>query len=138
MKTISFNTTSHDDFIDFIKVYAIICVLFGHTFFWLDWVAYPIWAGMQVPLFIIIQAFHCYKKEQPRMDIIKACKRVLLPFMAVEVITIAIASIFCNVQRNVLINSVLNGGVWRWDILSMGIFASSTIPAIIIKMDKEN
>lgn len=61
MKTTTIDTVQHqrhDEFIDFIKAYAILCVLFGHTFgMALDYVAYGVWAGMQVPLFILIQTF---------------------------------------------------------------------------------
>lgn len=74
--TISFNTKGYDVFIDFIKAYAIMCVLFGHTFLWLDKVGYGVWAGMQVPLFILVQAFHWYKKDKPVINFVKILKRV--------------------------------------------------------------
>lgn len=91
MRAISFNTIGHDGFIDFIKAYAIICVLFGHTFLWLDKVVYYAWAGMQVPLFILVQSFHFYKKENSMFYLRKVYKRVLLPFFVVEIVTILVA-----------------------------------------------
>ena len=91
LRVITFDKAGHDDFIDFIKAYAILCVLFGHTFLWLDKVAYDVWAGMQVPLFILVQMFHGYKKEKLIFSFLKVFKRVLLPFFIVESITFVLA-----------------------------------------------
>jgi len=67
---ITFNTKGYDGFIDFIKAYAIICVLIGHTLIpYLHDIGYCIWAGMQVPLFILVQSFHGYKKERYRLRV---------------------------------------------------------------------
>lgn len=91
-RTITFNTNGYDGFIDFIKVYAILCVLLGHTCgFLLDKVAYGVWAGMQVPLFILVQTFHSYKTSNVRVNIGKVLKRVVLPFACVEMITFIMA-----------------------------------------------
>lgn len=110
MKTITFNTKGRDGFIDFIKAYAILCVLFGHTFFWLDKVVYGIWAGMQVPLFVLVQTFHCYKKEKITINIGRIFGRVVLPFVIVEIITFITALLFAGYDYNTLIDKFLNGG----------------------------
>ena len=95
--SISFNNKGYDGFIDFIKAYSIICVLFGHTFgFLLDKVAYCAWAGMQVPYFILVQTFHCYKKERPSTNLPKVMCRVMLPFLVLEIITFGIALLAGN------------------------------------------
>lgn len=108
--TIEFNTKGHDDFIDFIKAYAILCVLFGHTFgIALDFIAYGVWAGMQVPLFILIQTFHSYKKDNVSFSIGKVFKRVLLPFFLIESLTFLIALIGGR-DCKLLISSMLIGG----------------------------
>ena len=88
--TITFNTKGYDGFIDFIKAYAILCVLFGHTFLWLGQVGYTIWAGGQVPLFILIQVFHHYKKGNPSVDFKKVFRRVMGPFILLELITFCV------------------------------------------------
>ena len=79
---IGFNKTGYDPFIDFIKAYAIICVLIGHTLP-VTYLMYGLWAGMQVPLFILVQTFHFYKKEGARLNIKKIFQRVVLPFVVV-------------------------------------------------------
>ena len=93
-KAIKFNVEGHDGFIDFIKAYALLCVLFGHTFLWIDRIAYGVWAGMQVPLFILVQAFHYYKKESYRINYKRLLHRIIIPFTIVELLTFALALLF--------------------------------------------
>ncbi len=132
MKIVSFNTKGHDNFIDFIKAYAIICVLFGHTFPWLDKVAYGAWAGMQVPLFILIQAFHTYKRDNLKINIKKIFQRVLLPFLVIELLTFGLSILVLDYKYNELIlNGIKERGVWAWSILSMDIFSGSVITSYI-------
>jgi fucose 4-O-acetylase-like acetyltransferase len=83
---ITFNKKGYDSFIDFIKAYAIICVLIGHTLPHHDYWGYGLWAGMQVPLFILVQAFHCFKKESYSFSLKKVLWRVIIPFVAIQVI----------------------------------------------------
>lgn len=87
---ISFNTQGYDPFIDFLKAYAILCVLLGHTFPYLDKIGYGVWAGMQVPIFILIQAFHALKKDSPKLNFTNIIKRIFIPFAITTSITIAI------------------------------------------------
>ena len=53
--TITFNKSGYDPLIDFIKAYAILCVLMGHTFPYLKASVDSLWYGMQVPLFVLVQ-----------------------------------------------------------------------------------
>lgn len=109
-KSILFNTKGHDDFLDFIKAYSILCVLFGHTFPFLDIVGYNIWAGMQVPLFILIQSFHFYKKDNNSICFRKVFKRVLIPFLLVEIVTFLLALLVGVGDREFLLNTLLKKG----------------------------
>lgn len=110
MTVISFNKKGYDGFIDFIKAYAIIAVLIGHTVPNLDMVAYFVWLGMQVPLFLLVQAFHVFKKDTPKVLLSKIFQRVLVPFFAIEIITVILALIFTTNTSKLLIVSVLTGG----------------------------
>lgn len=87
---ISFETHGYDPFIDFLKAYAILCVLFGHTFPYLNEIGYGMWAGMQVPIFILIQAFHVLKKDSPTLNVTNIIRRIFIPFAIVTAITIMI------------------------------------------------
>lgn len=94
MRQIVFVKNGYDPFIDFIKAYAIICVLIGHTIPYSELWGYGLWAGMQVPLFILIQSFHFFKREANSVSIKKIFNRVLLPFLVVEILTLLIALLF--------------------------------------------
>ena len=108
---IAFNIKGYDGFIDFIKAYAILCVLFGHTFGpYLDQVAYGVWAGMQVPLFILIQTFHGFKKDKVTVNLPKVFKRVLLPFSLLEITTFVIAFCIGRYDLHTLLRMALGGG----------------------------
>lgn len=112
MKTvIQFNRSGYDPFIDFIKAYAIICVLIGHTLP-VTYLGYGLWAGMQVPLFILIQTFHFYKKEGTRLNIKKLIQRVLFPFVIIGLLEF-FALCFINTDceyKQLVIKGLLNGG----------------------------
>ena len=108
---IKFQTTGHDEFIDFIKSYAILCVIFGHTFPMLDKIGYGIWAGMQVPLFILIQTFHYLKKERNfKINISKILGRVAIPFIIAEILTFIVALLVKKENASILIQEFIQKG----------------------------
>lgn len=102
------NTTRYDPFITFMKGYAILCVLLAHAIPNPDATGYVFWGGMQVPLFLLIQAFHSFKKK-PKFSLAKILKRVVLPFLLVQACIIAIACRNGDVC-NKLIISAIGGG----------------------------
>ena len=138
--TVTFNTKGYDGFIDFIKAYAILCVLFGHTFSpILDKVAYGVWAGMQVPLFILVQSFHSYKKDKATVNLAKILTRVVLPFVVFEAVTFCIGHFIGHIVCNAMIYSMLTrGGVWPWFLLSLGVCASRIAFAAIPALSEES
>ena len=108
---IKFQTTGHDEFIDFIKSYAILCVILGHTFPLLDKIGYGIWAGMQVPLFILIQTFHYLKKERSfKINISKILGRVVVPFIIAEILTFIVALLVKKENASILIQEFIQRG----------------------------
>ena len=112
-KIIIFNKEGYDPFIDFVKAYAIICVLIGHTTFpFVHYAGYGLWAGMQVPLFILVQTFHFYKRKDSQFSIKKIINRIVLPFLFFW----AISFLFFVLSNkdvdaiSLLIKGVRNGG----------------------------
>ena len=104
-----FNKSGYDPFIDFIKAYAIICVLIGHTFPNLDSIGYGLWAGMQVPLFVLVQAFHYLKKDAPVVNIKRIFWRIFLPFVLVETIIFVIQLYIYHFNATELVHMFLKG-----------------------------
>lgn len=108
--SIKFKTTGHDEFIDFIKFYAIICVIFGHTFPLLDKIGYGLWAGMQVPLFVLVQSFHYLKKEDIKINIRKILGRIVVPFLIAEILTFVIAVFIKGEDATTLFHDFIHKG----------------------------
>ena len=115
IKTISFNKTGYDPFIDFLKAYAIICVIIAHIFpvkFW-DYCLFRVWGDMQVPMFVLIQVFHAYKKgAAPIIKWYSLLKRIVLPFMVIQgfILLYRFLSESGDVH-NLLITSMIGGGM---------------------------
>ena len=58
---VTFNHQGRDLYIDFLKAYAILCVLFAHTIPYLQEVGYGLWAAIHVSTFLSIKVFHTEK-----------------------------------------------------------------------------
>ena len=91
--SIKLNHKGYDPLIDFIKAYAIICVILAHgmprEFF--DVTLFRIWGGMQVPLFVLVQVFHAYKKDTPpTLRFSKILRRIVIPFFLTQIIFITL------------------------------------------------
>lgn len=107
---IKLNKKGYEPFIDFLKAYAIICVLIGHTFPYLDKVVAPFWLEMQVPIFVLIQAFHVLKKPSSELDFKKLFSRVLLPYMIVLIGIVFVYLLFGKLDNNQIIKGLIGGG----------------------------
>ena len=106
-KTVSFIKSGYDPFIDFIKAYAIICVLIGHILPLHDFWGYGLWAGMQVPLFVLVQAFHYLKKDTPHIYLKKIFLRVVLPYILIQSIALLY---LLSIDSTILYYYVISGG----------------------------
>ena len=84
MVKIEFQKEGHDPQIDYIKGLCILFVVWTHCMNRgeLSDILFPYWGDTAVPIFIIIQVFHCYKKGvSMRMPCIsKLWKRILKPY----------------------------------------------------------
>lgn len=127
-RVVTFNKNGYDPFLDFIKAYAILCVLLGHTFPYLHETGYSLWYGMQVPLFILIQSFHVMKKEKVQFNLRKCIERVILPFLLVQIPVYLIYLFFSSSSViDLTINAIAGGGFgpgsyYPWIFLQMAIF----------------
>ena len=85
MDRIYFNKAGYDPQIDYIKGLCILFVIWTHCISRdeLGYILFPYWGDTAVPIFLIIQVFHYYKKDVSlRMpSIIKLWKRILQPFI---------------------------------------------------------
>lgn len=105
---ITFNKDGYDPFLDFIKAYAIVCVLIGHVLLHHDYWGYGLWAGMQVPLFILIQSFHGLKRKS-NINWRRILTRVFIPFFIVQAM-IFLALLAIGEKPVNLCYAILSGG----------------------------
>lgn len=90
---IRFLNNEYDPFIDYLKGICIILVVWTHCISreQLDFILFPFWGDNAVPLFLLIQVFHCYKKDalvklpSPK----KLWKRIIQPYIILMVLTFA-------------------------------------------------
>ena len=108
INVITFNKEGRDSFIDFLKAYAIVFVLFGHTFPFLQEVGYGLYGQMQVPIFLLIQVFHTFKTEKS-IRIGKIWTRIIRPFLYAQFL-IVICIVVCYGADKLLIYKALSWG----------------------------
>lgn len=92
-RAIVFNRDGYDTFIDFLKAYSIVMVVIAHTLPQVvqDYTLFALWGGMQVPVYILIQVFHAYKRgARPRWHHGRMIGRILIPFLAVQALILAV------------------------------------------------
>ena len=109
-KVIRFKLEGFDPFIDFIKAYAIICVLIGHTVPHPDYYGYGLWAGMQVPLFVLVQSFHSLKKEYSHFSLKKILWRLFVPFLLLQLLLLTFLLFLSDTESSYYYNEFLVGG----------------------------
>lgn len=84
MIKIEFDKTKYDPQIDYIKGLCILFVIWTHCISRdeLGYMLYPYWGDTAVPIFLIIQVFHYYKKgvDLRMPSILKLWNRILFPF----------------------------------------------------------
>lgn len=119
---IELNKSGHEPFLDFLKAYAIICVLIGHTFPYLNDVGAPLWLEMQVPIFILIQAFHVLKKPSSKLGLKKMFFRILLPYLVVLLGIIIVYLCFGKMDKEMISKGLVGGGVWSRLLLSLDLY----------------
>ena len=112
---ITFNKSGYDPFIDFIKAYAIIMVVFTHCIptSVYNYILGCLWIDVQVPLFLLIQVFHAYKNEKnPKINIKKMAKRIVLPFAIIQIVIFVILALLSedDVCKLLNISVLIRGG----------------------------
>jgi len=91
MRKIDFKNIGYDPQIDYIKGVCIIFVIWTHAInrSELGYILFPYWGDTAVPIFLIIQAFHYYKKgiDLRMPSPITLWKRILRPFIVMIALT---------------------------------------------------
>ena len=84
------NRYGYEPFIDFMKGICILLVILNHSIpsEIRSSIGFPFWGSPAVPIFLIIQVFHFYKKgiDSVKLNYIKIWKRIVCPFLVVELL----------------------------------------------------
>lgn len=135
--SIQFIKKGYDGFFDFLKAYCIICVILAHNSPSHEAVAFSIWGGMQVPLFLLIQTFHALKKGNATNNWRKILLRLILPFIIVEGILFIILllktdgtypEIFSVIKSFIIGGGYGPGSYYIWIYLQFAIILSVMAP----------
>lgn len=85
---------SYDPFIDYLKGLCIIFVIINHCMpeNIMEKTAFFFWGVSAVPIFLIIQVFHAYKKgfENPKLNFKKVWRKIIWPFLLAELIILIV------------------------------------------------
>ena len=120
MIKITFNKSGYEPFFDFIKAYSILCVLMGHTIPFLNETGYSLWYGMQVPLFVLVQVFHVFKKDCFSFNTKLISKRIIIPFLIIQIIPICLTIFNSKIDNNLIINYISRGGGTDQELIILG------------------
>lgn len=103
-KAIVFNKTGYAPFITFLKGYAILCVVLAHSVPNIEISGYELWGSMQVPLFLLIQTFHVFKKDTANLNFKKLWSRIIFPFLILQttIFAVKLTSAGVSLQMNVI------------------------------------
>ncbi len=93
MAVFRLNTRGYDPFIDYLKGICIVCVVINHCMpiALINYSGFYFWGASAVPIFLLIQVFHAYKKGICRQSINwkRLWKKIFLPFLLCELIILA-------------------------------------------------
>lgn len=101
MQPFVYNNIGYDQFIDFLKGLSIIFVVLTHSipFAVQQMIGFPFWGAQAVPLFLLIQSYHYFKREKlPQINLAKLFQRIILPFIIVQLLALVfiVISYFCG------------------------------------------
>lgn len=95
----------YDPYIDFLKGYLILCILFIHACsIWeplYDYSLYYFWACAPTGCFLLISSMHFFRKGvgECRYNLIKHIKKVLLPFLVIQLIVISVIILLRSIHH---------------------------------------
>lgn len=113
-KTILLSKEGYDPFIDYLKGVSILFVILAHCLPLQEYILFSLWGAQAVPLFLLVQVFHSYKKGvgyiSVSYDLKKLFHRIFKPFLLLVVIQLLLLIFFptkesycyykkCNIVR---------------------------------------
>lgn len=106
----------HDFFIDYLKGVSILFVVLTHCLPKQEYILFSLWGAQAVPLFLLIQVFHAYKKGIDKVplsyNLPKLFQRILKPFVVLLVVEVVLLVIVYKQEIvSVFKSAVISGGI---------------------------
>lgn len=109
----------YDPFIDYLKGYCILAVILQHCLRELrDDVMFAYWGTLAVPIFLILQSFHVFRKDRigvQRRQLANMCQRICIPFIVVTLIGFFLQLIFRDISFIDLAKTTIRAGGISFD-----------------------
>ena len=115
MNKIELMKNGYDPFIDFLKGFCILSVICNHCLNQLqDYILFPYWGNLAVPLFLILQSYHVFRKNTyiiRKPQIINMIRRIFVPFLCVTMLEFLLQALLYDYPLGGLVKSyILWGG----------------------------
>ena len=106
----------YDPFLDFLKGFCILSVICHHCLMSnIDSVYFVYWGQLAVPLFLILQSYHVFRRDNVQIgkpQITKMMHRIFLPFAAVTLLEFSLCLLFRDTSLTQLAKgTILSGGI---------------------------
>ena len=113
---IKLNKAQYDPFIDYLKGICILFVVLAHCLPKQDYILLSLWGQQSVPLFLLIQVFHAYKKGEIDINryynFKKLWHRIIFPFLLLVFVQVVLMTIVSdNDLLSILKGVVISGGI---------------------------
>ena len=137
-----FNRHGYDEKIDFIKGLCILFVILNHCITNLPGILFPLWGSPAVSLFLLIQVFHSYKRNDRAISFNwkKIWGRILKPFLLVQIFLICIWLICYDLPVYEQVKLILYkggkgpGSYYIWIYIQFAVLLSFLPPPVIKKL----
>lgn len=109
-------TEGYDPYIDYLKGVSIFFVVLAHCLPMQNCLLFSLWGAQAVPLFLLIQTFHAYKKGVDKAvklpDFKKLFNRILKPFIILLLFELfLLIVVFGNAPLSVIKSATRSGGI---------------------------
>ena len=115
MHKIELMRNGYDPFLDFIKGFCIVSVILNHSVgpYLRDYALFYFWGEIAVPLFLLLQSYHVFRKEKislGKQQFVKMFHRILLPCIIISLVGFVILIIFKHISLYEMCRRILLGG----------------------------
>lgn len=107
-----FKKEGHDSFIDYLKGLCILFVIMQHSMGGLfqNYTLFMFWGRFAVPIFLLIQVFHFYRKGMEKVNWSKLFSRIIKPFLIFQLFLSIILLLLSYKDMNGIIHSSIYYG----------------------------